>query len=113
MTANDSAPGGRPGARGDQRGARSTAMVPRTTDKPLRSRRATTSGTPAADRETLLARYRQERARRTLVLGSIREHLEEQPSVRSIRTAGRRWTEEITNLTNAVAADRKTREDDQ
>lgn len=113
MTANDSAPGGQPGARGDQRGTRSAAMLARRTDNPFRLRIVDDACDPDSDRETLLTRYHQERARRTLVIGSIRAHLEEQPSDRTVRAAGRRWSTEITNLANSVVAARKGQEGEQ
>lgn len=87
----------------------SAPMLARRTDSPFR---ADPDQDPTAARNALLVRYRQELARRTLVLASIRSHLEEQPSNRTIRAAGRRWCADITNLTDAVVAARKDQEDD-
>lgn len=45
-----------------------------------------------------------ERARRALVLGSIRAHLEEQPTANSALAVGRTYCADITALSDEVAA---------
>jgi len=55
------------------------------------------------DREQLLAKYRRELARRALVLDSIRAHLDEQPSPRTVRTCARTWVADLLALAEQVA----------
>lgn len=45
-----------------------------------------------------------ERARWELTLGSIRAHLEEQPSPAAIRAAGRRWVNAVLQIAEETAA---------
>ena len=59
------------------------------------------------EREQLLAQYRRERARRVLVLDSIRAHLEEQPSPRSVRTCARTWVADLLARAEQVAKNKK------
>lgn len=70
------------------------------------------TGTPAATvagdsgerkREQILADYHRERARRALVLDSIRAHLEEQPSPSAVRTCARNWVADLLALAEQVA----------
>ncbi|MFC4466709.1 hypothetical protein ACFPH6_19615 [Streptomyces xiangluensis] len=72
----------------------------------------TTAGTPVAtaagesgvhDREQLLAQYHRERARRALVLDSVRAHLAEQPSPRAVRTCARNWVADLLAMAEKVA----------
>ncbi|WP_405671423.1 hypothetical protein [Streptomyces sp. NBC_01530] len=72
----------------------------------------TIAGTPVAtaagesdehDREQVLAQYRRERARRVLVLDSLRAHLDEQPSPRAVRTCARTWVADLLALAEQVA----------
>ncbi|MEU2300543.1 hypothetical protein ABZ584_24425 [Streptomyces antibioticus] len=56
------------------------------------------------------AQWARERARREMALGSIRAHLEEQPSPRSIRTAARRWCVQITAVAEDVITARQNQE---
>lgn len=49
------------------------------------------------------ARVNAERARWELTLGAIRGHLEEQPTPRAVRSAGRRWTSTIAQLAEEIA----------
>lgn len=72
----------------------------------------TNTGTPTAtatgdsgvhDRERLLAQYHRERARRVLVLDSIRAHLDEQPSPRAVRTCARNWVADLLAVAEKVA----------
>ncbi|MEV4865632.1 hypothetical protein [Streptomyces ossamyceticus] len=74
--------------------------------------RRTTAGTSVAtaaegsdehDRERLLVQYRRERARRALVLDSVRAHLDEQPSPRAVRTCARSWVAALLALAEDVA----------
>ncbi|MGW6456652.1 hypothetical protein ACWF94_12140 [Streptomyces sp. NPDC055078] len=44
-----------------------------------------------------------ERARRELVLGSIRASLTEQPSVRSVRACARRWAADVLAIAEDIA----------
>ncbi|MFD6887154.1 hypothetical protein [Streptomyces sp. NPDC059957] len=75
----------------------------RTTDRPAADV-AGPSGVPGGDwppapyTDEFLIRARAERARRELTLGSIRAHLEEQPSARAVRAAARKWASDITAL---------------
>ena len=55
------------------------------------------------DREQLLAQYHRERARRALVLDSIRTHLDEQPSPRAVRACARNWIADLLALAEQVA----------
>lgn len=60
--------------------------------------------TDAADAVRL--RVQAARARRDIVLGSIRAELAEQPSPRAVRAAGRRWCAVITQLADQLATGR-------
>ena len=55
------------------------------------------------ERERLLAQYYRERARRVLVLDSIRAHLDEQPSPRAVRACARNWIADLLALSEQVA----------
>ncbi|NEC92204.1 hypothetical protein [Streptomyces sp. SID12501] len=57
----------------------------------------------AHDREQLIAQYHRERARRALVLDSIRAHLDEQPSPRAVRTCARRWVADLLAIAEQAA----------
>lgn len=48
-----------------------------------------------------------ERARRELVLGSIRAHLEEQPTPGSVLSAARRWCADLTALAVEVSRSKR------
>ncbi|MFF4248640.1 hypothetical protein ACFYY2_29805 [Streptomyces sp. NPDC001822] len=52
--------------------------------------------------EDLRTQLQQERARRELTLGSIRSHLEEQPSANTVRACARSWCRDITALAETV-----------
>ncbi|MET9099591.1 hypothetical protein [Streptomyces antibioticus] len=56
------------------------------------------------------AQWVRERARREMALGSIRAHLEEQPSPRTVRTAARRWCAQITAMASDVITARQNQE---
>ncbi|MER6199813.1 hypothetical protein ABT234_20890 [Streptomyces sp. NPDC001586] len=58
---------------------------------------------PSAYTDEFLIRARAEHARRELTLGSIRAHLEEQPSARAVRTAVRRWVADVIALGEDLA----------
>ena len=58
--------------------------------------------TSQPDPETI-ARYHRERARRALVLDSIRAHLSEQPSSRAVRTCARNWVADLLAIAEKVA----------
>lgn len=65
---------------------------------------ATAAGkSDAHDREQLIAKYHRERARRALVLDSIRAHLDEQPSPRAVRTCARRWVADLLAIAEQAA----------
>lgn len=59
------------------------------------------------ERERLLAQYHRERARRVLVLDSIRAHLDEQPSPRAVRACARSWVADLLALAEQVAKNKK------
>ncbi|MCX5170555.1 hypothetical protein OG616_21420 [Streptomyces antibioticus] len=61
-------------------------------------------------RDEFRAQWARERARREMALGSIRAHLAEQPSPRSVRAAARRWCTQITALAEDVITARKNQE---
>ncbi|MFJ9939331.1 hypothetical protein [Streptomyces erythrochromogenes] len=75
-----------------------------TTDRPATP--AGPSGVPGAwpYTDALLIRARAEHARRVLTLGSIRAHLEDQPSPRAVRTAARRWIADVLAAAEDIAA---------
>ncbi|MEW1580875.1 hypothetical protein AB0407_22575 [Streptomyces microflavus] len=52
--------------------------------------------------EELRSKFQQERARRELTLGSIRSHLQEQPSANTVRACARTWCRDITALAEDV-----------
>ncbi|QQM41994.1 hypothetical protein [Streptomyces liliifuscus] len=75
-----------------------------TTRPALGTLAATTAGdSDEYDRERLLAQYHRERARRALVLDSIRAHLDEQPSPRAVRASARRWVADLLAIAEKVA----------
>lgn len=55
------------------------------------------------DEVAMYLRRAAERGRREIVLGSIRAHLEEQPSRASVLATARRWCADIVALANEVA----------
>lgn len=55
-------------------------------------------------REELSEQWMRERARRELVISSIRAHLAEQPSPRAVRACARRWVNDINYLADGVIA---------
>lgn len=74
---------------------------------------STTEPPPAPQGDTaeaLREQWQRERARREMTLSSIRSHLQEQPSPRSIRACARRWSTDIANLAETVIAERKNQE---
>lgn len=69
-------------------------------------------GRPAPDDEqgTTYVEFWRERARRELVLGSIRASLEEQPSPRAVRSCARDWVADVLALAEAVAKNKMEHE---
>jgi hypothetical protein len=61
-----------------------------------------------ADHDELYVQRAQEHALREMVLGSIRHHLDQQPSTGAIRAAERRWKNAITNLADELINTRRT-----
>ncbi|MGW3024519.1 hypothetical protein [Streptomyces sp. NPDC001221] len=57
-----------------------------------------------ARREQLSEQWMRERARRELVIHSIREHLAEQPNARAARACARRWIQDIHFIADGVVA---------
>lgn len=55
-------------------------------------------------REQLSEQYMRERARRQLVIDSLRAHLAEQPNPRAVRQCARRWINDIHYLADGVVA---------
>lgn len=55
------------------------------------------------DEDELYVQRAAEQARHEMVLGSIRAHLEEQPSRASVMSAARRWCADILTLAGEVA----------
>lgn len=53
--------------------------------------------------EDLYLKRAAERGRHEIVLGSIRTHLEEQPTAAAAQTAARRWCADVTALGDEVA----------
>ncbi|MFI6856502.1 hypothetical protein [Streptomyces sp. NPDC050416] len=64
-------------------------------------------------REQLSEQWMRERARRQLVISSIRAHLAEQPCPRAVRACARRWINDINFLTDGVIAALNSTETDQ
>jgi len=60
-----------------------------------------------ADHDQLYVQRAQERALWEMVLGSIRHHLDQQPTT-AIRAAERRWKNAITNLADELINTRRT-----
>ncbi|MFF2215030.1 hypothetical protein [Streptomyces antibioticus] len=56
--------------------------------------------------------WARERARREMALGSIREHLAEQPTPRSIRAVARLWRRDIAHVADELAQARQDQEHD-
>lgn len=71
---------------------------------------STTSEQQVSTEEQLRQQWHRERARHEMTLGSIRSHIEEQPSPRAARACARRWCSDITNLVDSVLADRQNQE---
>lgn len=61
-----------------------------------------------ADQGELYVQRAAERALHEMVLGSIRHHLDQQPSTSAIRAAATRWKTEITNLADELINTRRT-----
>ncbi|MCX4973145.1 hypothetical protein [Streptomyces sp. NBC_00620] len=80
-------------------------MTGRTAAGPLATTAARESD--ERDREQLLAQYHRERARRSLVLDSIRAHLDEQPSPRAVRACARRWVADLLAIAEQAAKNKK------
>jgi hypothetical protein len=57
--------------------------------------------------EELYLKRASERGRHEIVLGSIRAHLEEQPSPIAVLTAVRQWTNEVIALGDEVAREKR------
>jgi hypothetical protein len=53
--------------------------------------------------EDLYLKRAAERGRHEIVLGSIRAHLEEQPTAAAVQAAARRWCADVTALGDVVA----------
>lgn len=90
----------------DQRG-------PATTPNPAHT--TTDSVTADADRRpgewpdaaALREKWQREHSRRTQAFNSIAEHLREQPSTQSVRTAARLWCMSITHLADEIVTARQ------
>jgi hypothetical protein len=67
---------------------------------------------PAPDDEqgTAYVEFWRERARRELVLDSIKASLEEQPSPRAVRSCARDWVADVLALAEAVAKNKMEHE---
>jgi hypothetical protein len=63
--------------------------------------------TAETDRDQLYVKRAQERALHEMVLGSIRHHLEQQPSTTAIRAAERGWKNAITTLADELINTRR------
>lgn len=61
-------------------------------------------GTPYSD--ALYLQFQRERARRVLVLGSIRASLTEQPNAACTRTCARRWVADILGIAEDVVTNK-------
>lgn len=61
-----------------------------------------------ADQGELYVQRAAERALHEMVLGSIRHHLNQQPSPSAIRAAATRWKSDITNLADELINTRRT-----
>ena len=59
------------------------------------------------DHDELYVKRAQERALWEMVLGSIRHHLDQQPTTGSIRATERRWKNAITNLADELINTRR------
>lgn len=63
-----------------------------------------TSSVPPTDPgESAWLAYQAERAERIVILGRIGAHLEAEPTARSVRAAGRRWSAYIASLADQIA----------
>jgi hypothetical protein len=62
----------------------------------------------ANDPDEVYVRLASERARREIVLASIRAHLEEQPTPGSVHKAARTWCAEITGIGDEVAKTKRS-----
>lgn len=71
---------------------------------------STTSESQVSTEEQLRQQWQRERARHEMTLGSIRSHLEEQPSPHATRACARRWCSDITNLAETVLTERQNQE---
>lgn len=58
--------------------------------------------------EDLYLKRAAERGRHEIVLGSIRAHLEEQPTANSVRTAARHWCADITAAAEEIARTKRS-----
>lgn len=70
----------------------------------------TTSDPQVSAEEQLRQQWQRERARHEMTIGSIRSHIEEQPSPHAARACARRWCSDITNLVDSVLAERQNQE---
>ena len=57
--------------------------------------------------EDLYLKRAAERGRHEIVLGSIRAHLEEQPTAAAVQAAARHWCSDVTALGDEVARDKR------
>lgn len=62
---------------------------------------------PVNDPDEMYVRLASERARREIVLASIRAHLEEQPTAGAVQAVARHWCADITAIGDEVAKGRR------
>jgi hypothetical protein len=75
-------------------GGSSAATVPQSSDSPQQA-------------DMLYAERMRQLARHEIVLDSIRAHLQEQPSSRTVRACARRWASDIIRLADEVISARQ------
>jgi hypothetical protein len=68
----------------------------------------TTGECPADDPVGLYLKRAAERGRHEIVLGSIRAHLEEQPTPAAVQAAVRHWVSDLTSLGEEVAQEKRS-----
>lgn len=96
-----------PRVREDQAAGGSRSVVNATAGDPPR----VPGGWPVSHRAVRLReQWQSERARRQLVLDSIRAHLGEQPSPRTIRSCARRWANDINHIADQIITARNDAE---
>ncbi|MEV7976238.1 hypothetical protein [Streptomyces sp. NPDC086519] len=84
-------------------GSRSVATVAQPAGRAQQERRP--GGWPVSIQAIELRNeFQRERARKQLILDSIRAHLSEQPSDNTIRSCARRWTDDIRRLADDIIA---------